>query len=229
MNDIGNIETTGGEKKGNWIKRNLASLLILIFVTTITVFLFVYRDSISDLGNYGYLGSFLVSLATNATIILPMPGLIMLLPLGAAFNPVLIGLAAGIGGVMGEMTGYLLGYSGRRIWGNNKAYQDAVGWLKKWGSIVVFIFTVTPLPMDVMGMAAGNLRFPLWKFFIACWIGKTVLYICIALTGAWGWDLFVRGQILTTPAAVIVIAAVAATVLVGLALFLERWTWKRGR
>ena len=38
---------------------------------------------------------------------------------------------------------------------------------------------------DVAGAAAGILRFPLWKFLVACFLGKTPKSILVALAGAW--------------------------------------------
>jgi uncharacterized membrane protein YdjX (TVP38/TMEM64 family) len=95
--------------------------------------------------------------------------------------------------------------------------------------MAVFVFTVTPLPLDVLGVAAGVLRFPFWKFFVACWCGKTLLYIGMALAGAWGWEAFVSGLLITSPISVGVSAALATLALLVLALFIENWTWKRGR
>jgi len=46
-----------------------------------------------------------------------------------------------------------------------------------------------PLVFDLAGIAAGALRFPLWKFILLCWLGRTILYIFIALSGAWGWEI----------------------------------------
>jgi len=39
-----------------------------------------------------------------------------------------------------------------------------------------------------VGIAAGALRFPVWKFLLFCWLGRTILYISIALFGAWGLE-----------------------------------------
>ncbi|MCX6003011.1 MAG: VTT domain-containing protein [Chloroflexi bacterium] len=145
---------------------------MFLLVVGITVALFLSRDEITKFGNYGYLGAFLISVFTNATILLPMPSILLIFPLGAAFNPLYVGLAAGFGGAIGEMTAYLAGYSGRGVWHNNPNYLKAVAWLKRWGMLIVFIFSVSPMPLDLMGLAAGNLRFPAWKFFLPCWPGN---------------------------------------------------------
>ena len=121
-----------------------------------------------------------------------MPGFLVLFALGASLNPVLVGLAGAIGGTIGEMTCYLLGYSGRGVVQNRAFYDRSVRWLRKWGVLAVFVFAVTPSPFDVVGMAAGLLRYPLWKFFLSCWLGKTLKYVGIALAGAWGWEAVLR-------------------------------------
>ena len=175
-----------------WLRGRIIPLLTVLLVIAITVALFVYRDSVSELGDYGYLGAFLVSLVGNATIILPMPSFLILIALGASFNPVLVGLSGGLGGTIGEMTCYLLGFSGRGIVRNKRMYDMAVRWLQKWGVWVVFIFAATPAPFDVMGMVAGLLRFPFWKFFVATLFGKVIKYVVLAYAGALGWEAVLR-------------------------------------
>ena len=215
------------------MKTNYLSLLTLFLVVAIFVslFLFFYRypEKIEAFESLGYLGAFLICLITNATVILPFPGIVLIFALGAAFNPLLIGLAAGIGGTIGEMTAYLLGYSGRGVVKNVKFYDRAAQWLKRWGSLTVFVFAATPLPFDVLGIAAGLLRFPFWKFFIACLFGKTLIFIVMALAGAWGWEAFLTGTLFTSPVPIAILAVLGVLVLLALALIVENWTWKRGR
>ena len=184
---------TAGIEQQNWLKRNYVSLLVLLLVLVITVTLFLYRDRVAELGSYGYLGAFLITLAANATVILPVPGIIILFPLGAAFNPILVGLAAGIAAPIGEITGYMAGYSGRGIAQRSRLYSQMVNWVDRWGSLAIFIFTLVPfLLFDLAGIAAGVLRFPFWKFFLVCWLGRTILYIGVTLAGAWGWEAVLR-------------------------------------
>lgn len=173
-----------------WLTNRFFFLLTVLLVIAITVGIFLYQERIAELSNYGYLGAFLASLAANATIFLPvLPNVFVILALGAFLNPLLVGLAAGTGAAIGEMTGYLAGYSGSSVIKNRKVYAKSVEWLKRWGTMTIFIFTVTPLPLDLAGIAAGALRFPLWKFFLACWFGKILLYTATALAGAWGWKI----------------------------------------
>jgi uncharacterized membrane protein YdjX (TVP38/TMEM64 family) len=216
-----------------WLRRNYASILVLLFVVAIVVGIFVfyqrYPDKFRQFENYGYLGAFLICLVTNASVILPVPGLILLFPLGVAFNPVFVGLSGGTGGTIGEMSCYLLGFSGRTLVENRRFYDEATRWLKRWGSLTVFVFAITPLPFDVLGIAAGLLRYPFWKFFIACWLGKVVLYIGMALAGRWGWQAYLSGMLFRSPISLGLLAAGVTVALVLLALVLENQTWKHHR
>ena len=169
--------------------KRYASLLSFLLVTALMVLLFIYRGAVVELGNWGYLGAFLIGLVGNATIILPMPGLLLLFALGTTFNPVLVGLTGAAGGAIGEMSGYILGYSGHGFIKNNQLYVKSEAWMKRFGSATVFVFALAPvLPIDVAGIAAGALRFPVWKFLVACFSGKAILYTGLTLAIAWGWQ-----------------------------------------
>ncbi len=179
--------------KREWLKHRFIPLLTLLLVVAITVVLFIYRDRVAELSNYGYLGAFIISLVANATIILPVPGLLLLFALGAIFNPILVGLVGAVGGAIGETTGYILGYSGRGVARGSKIYVRAEGWMRRRGFVTIFLFSLLPfLPLDVAGMAAGVLRFPFWKFLLACFLGKALLYIVLIKTGVWGWEVVLR-------------------------------------
>ena len=188
------IDTTSGEtdKKAKAPKRLFLSreqytrILVIVIVLAVTAGIFVFRDQVSNLQGYGYLGAFLISLVSSATIILPIPGLALIFALGDAYNPFLIGIAAGAGSALGEITGYMAGYSGQIVLKNNKTYLRMEHWMKRRGSIVIFVLAFVPNPIfDLAGAAAGVLRYPLWKFLLVCFLGKTPKSILVALAGAW--------------------------------------------
>ncbi|MFC1900306.1 YqaA family protein [Chloroflexota bacterium] len=208
----------------NKLKGKVIPVLTVLLVIAITVALFLYRDRVSELGNYGYLGMFIISLVSNATVILPVPVFMLIVAFGASFNPILVGLISALGGTIGEMTCYLLGYSGRGVVENRKMYDRAVQWLQKWGVLTVFIFAATPSPFDVIGIVAGLLRYPFWKFFIASLAGKIVKYVFLAYMGAWGAEILGGGM---NPVSAVIIAALVVGVLLIVALYIEDWTWKR--
>ncbi len=174
-----------------WIKRNFIPLLTLLLVIAITAGLFLFRDKLPELAGYGYLGAFLISLVVNATVILPAGNFLILSALGAVLpSATLVGLAGGIGAAIGEITGYMAGYSGRGVLEKSRLYLRLVNWVRRWGMMTIFVFSLVPFFFDLAGIAAGALRFPFWKFLLVCWLGRTILYIGIALAGAWGYNLF---------------------------------------
>jgi len=175
----------GSIRRWNFISRKLAVRIIIVLILIgITATIFVYRDNVEDLQEYGYLGAFLISLISTATIILPVPGIAAIYFLGDIYNPFLIGIAAGAGSALGEITGYLAGYSGQVIVENNKLYLRMERWMKHRGSIVIFLLSLVPNPFfDLAGAIAGVLRYPLWKFLAVCFAGKTLKNLIIAYAG----------------------------------------------
>jgi uncharacterized membrane protein YdjX (TVP38/TMEM64 family) len=225
MPDNENTGQDAGTKKKS-TRDKVISYSAMAAVIVITIVLLVFQNRVSALGNYGYLGTFFISMVANATIILPVPTFMLLIALGASFNPFLIGIIGGIGGAIGEMTCYLFGFGGRTVVENRRMYDRAVQWLQKWGALTVFLFAVSPSPFDIMGIAAGLLRFPFWKFFIATLAGKIIKYILFALAGAWGWTMFTKGF---NSATTVVLASLCAGAVLLIALSVEKWDWNRKR
>ena len=189
------LRMNGVNKQGelNGTKKRFIPVLILLLIIAIVVGVFFfyrnYPEQVSELKNYGYPGIFLISLILNATIIFPVGNVIVIATLGAALpSAPLVGLIGGAGAAIGEMTGYMAGYSGRTIVSRQKTYIRLERWVKKWGVLAVFVLSVVPFFFDLAGIAAGALRLPVWKFWIACWLGRTILYIIIARVGTLGWE-----------------------------------------
>ncbi len=164
-------------------------VLVLILVLGITAAIFVFRGRVANLAAYGYLGAFLISLLSSATIILPIPGIAVIFALGATYDPYLIGLAAGTGSALGELSGYMAGYSGQGVFKKSKTYLRMEGWMKRRGSLVIFVLAFVPNPIfDLAGAAAGILKYPAWKFLLFCFLGKTPRNILVAFAGAWALE-----------------------------------------
>ncbi len=166
---------------GGAVRRALA----LLFVIAISASIFLFRDRLVGLAAYGYVGLFLLNVATSATLILPVPGLALAFAAGSSFSPALVGLAVGSGSTLGELTGYLAGVSGRGVAENRVRYEQVRGWMARYGLWVIFVLSLIPNPLfDVAGMISGALRIPVWKFLGACWAGKVIKATLIAYLGA---------------------------------------------
>lgn len=185
--------------KENWLKKNFIPILTLLFVIAITVGIFLFREKVAELGSYGYLGAFLISVTFNAAVILAAPVLPILCAMGVALypitglvGPIIVGLAGGAGAGIGEITGYGVGYSGRGIVERSKMYNRMEGWVRRWGVLAIFILSLVPFFFDLVGIAAGALRFPLWKFWLASWLGRTLNYVIFVLASALGREAMLR-------------------------------------
>jgi hypothetical protein len=82
----------------------LFRILIIVLVLVISVVIFAYRERLAELAALGYPGILLVSILGNATIVLPAPWLALVFAMGSALPPVSVGLAAGVGSALGELT-----------------------------------------------------------------------------------------------------------------------------
>jgi len=144
---------------------------------------------------YGLLGLFIASIVGNATVLFPMPiDFFVLLVATLAQNPVQVlalGVVSGIGAAIGEMSAYLLGYLG--IKGFERAKKRSVvsideirERLQYRGMWVVFLGALTPFPFDIIGVAAGMIKYDPRRFFLAALAGKVIRYCLLAYAGFYG-------------------------------------------
>jgi len=133
----------------------------------------------------GYFGIFIVSLIGSASIILPIPFIVVVFSAGALLNPLLVGLSAGAGAAIGELSGYGVGYGAQTlITKHKKWFELAESWFQKHGGfLVIFIFAATPLPFDIVGLMSGAMKYPVKRFFIATLLGKIVANLIVAYAG----------------------------------------------
>lgn len=197
------------EAKPSWVKTKLVPIILLALVVVLAVAIFylwrVHPDKVEQLKGLGYLGVFIISLALNATVILPagnfaaMAALATTLPpvgfLGLSLPaPLMVGVIGGIGAGLGESMGYMAGYSGRAVASGKqkKLYERFEYWLTRWGMLFIFVFSAVPLMFDLVGLVVGALRYPYWKFLTACSLGRMLFYVVLSYAAVLGWDTFSR-------------------------------------
>lgn len=162
-------------------------ILAIVVVVASVVMAYAASQMVEDYRALGYGGAFLVSLFSSAAIVFPVPGLAVVFALGGILNPFLVGLFAGIGMALGELTGYLAGYSGEAVLHKIRFYDRVEYWMRRYGGIVIFIAAIIPNPFfDMVGAAAGAFDYPVWRFLLWCAGGKIAKSVIVALAGAWG-------------------------------------------
>jgi membrane protein YqaA with SNARE-associated domain len=162
----------------------LARIIALLIVVGISIFIFNIRDKASELAIYGYPGIFILAFLAYATVLLPAPGVAVIFTMGAVFNPVGVALAAGAGAALGELSGYLAGFSGQAFVERAGVYDRLTKWMKANGPLTILLVSAVPNPFfDIVGVIAGVLRVRVAVFLFWCWIGETLKMLFFALAG----------------------------------------------
>jgi len=148
--------------------------------------------------NFSYLGIFIISMIGTSTIFLPFPSyLIIALAAGIGLNPFLVGISAGLGSAVGELTGYFIGVGGEKIIEKErkkepKFIKKFVQLFKRFGFPIIVITAAIPFPFDAIGIVCGMLNYNIKKFLIATSIGKIIKCLLIAYAGSFAISYIVH-------------------------------------
>jgi membrane protein YqaA with SNARE-associated domain len=200
-----NESFTANEKtqsKTWWNKKNI---IILSSMIIFIVILAVIALSGTDLGSifndwtvayylmFGALGVyliiFLISTFANMTILFPVPYAAALAFIAIAIhegtitglNIWLLGIVAGIGAAIGEITAYYLGKGSAKLLESTEQ-SDAVQKMKDrirrgWAVPLMFLCAATFIPDDPLLILLGYAGYPLWKMLVTYFFGKITLCI----------------------------------------------------
>jgi membrane protein YqaA with SNARE-associated domain len=166
-------------------------LLTALLVTGFAFAFFFFDIDLAQLTTYGYIGLFLVSLISAASIVLPMPGAAAITGAGAVLDPVLgiptpilVGLVAGPAEAIGELTGYAAGYGGSALFQDRPFYPRVRAWMERRGVLTMFLLSSVPNPfVDVAGVAAGAVKLPVRRFLLGVVPGKVFKNVYLATGG----------------------------------------------
>jgi membrane protein DedA with SNARE-associated domain len=126
---------------------------------------------------------------TNATVLLPAPGVAIVYAMGGIFNPLGVTIAAGTGGAIGELSAYLVGFSGQAMVENRKFYEGVQPWIQKYGPWAILVLAAIPNPFfDTAGIVAGITKMPVGRFLLACWGGQLIKMGMFAFAGYYSLD-----------------------------------------
>jgi membrane protein YqaA with SNARE-associated domain len=151
-------------------------LLLAVGLSLAIVWLtYQYQHELRRLGHYGYLGLFIISILGNATLIIPAPVFVMACAAGLIYGPIGVGIVAGIGSAIGELTGYMAGAGGKALIPKGRLYERLHHFMQRHGMLTIFLLAAIPNPIfDVGGIIAGALQMKGWKFLLATALGKAI-------------------------------------------------------
>ena len=172
-------------------RTKILRIIAILAVIGVTLYTYTIRDRVEEFQAFGYPGIFVIALIANATILLPAPGAAIIYAMGAVFNPWLVGLAAGSGGAIGELSGYLAGFSGQAMIERTDIYDRIKPWVDKYGGWAILVLSAIPNPLfDVAGVAAGIAKMPIQTFLFFVWIGQLIKMTLFALAGKYSIEWF---------------------------------------
>ena len=187
--DLSLLEETEEKEASAPTTKPWLTILQIVGVLAIVVGAFwlgTQRELVQRFSQWGYVSSFLISLIGSATVILPAPGLALIIALGAHLNPVLLGVVAGCGSGLGELTGYFAGKAGRNLVSRQGRFNSILHHMTtRYTSPVLFFLAILPLPVfDFAGILAGALRMPILRFLTIVISGKIIKHVGAAYLGA---------------------------------------------
>jgi len=178
-------------KLGRW--EYWVGILGISLTIAMCVAVFCFWEEIRALEQWGYIGAFVISIFGGATILAPVPMTPVVFTLGGVLKPYFVGIAAGLGETIGGLSIYMTGYGGSPALVNIKygkiqsTYLRVTKWMEKRGSLTLFILSAVVNPFFYpAGLAAGALRFGVKRYFLICWVGKTIKCLTVAYAGYWG-------------------------------------------
>lgn len=156
-------------------------------MSTLTVYDWL-RDYLQKVAvQYKFLGVFIISLLGSASIVFPIPYTLVILFLGMnhIIDPLTLTVAGGLGSAVGQLSGYYIGCFGAKLVGveRRRRMEFFVRMFKKYGSALVFLFALTPLPDDLIIIPLGVLRYGFLRVFIPLLMGKVLMCFLIAYFG----------------------------------------------
>lgn len=174
-----------GVKRKGQLKYLLLLAAALLAVILVTVLVQKPTNFDEYIKSSGYIGVFIMALIGSASPIWPLPGSwAVFIAAGLGLNPIILGLLGGLGEPIGELTGYTAGFGGQVALQRFKRYNQIEGWMRRWGGPTIFVVSAIPnVFIKAATIAAGGLRYPIWKFFLFCWAGKTVKSLAFAFAG----------------------------------------------
>jgi membrane protein YqaA with SNARE-associated domain len=166
-------------------RRYLSLLAATLAITALSCAVLLLPINWALLGNYGYLGVFIITLVASGALVVPVPYLGVIVVAGMFLNPIAVAVVAGVASALGELTGYFLGKTGRAVLPKTRWYLAMERGMQRFGGPTIFVAAAIPNPFfDIAGILAGATKLPIWIFFPATFLGKSLRFFLLASLGS---------------------------------------------
>ncbi len=204
--DVGSHHLLPNKMSWKYVKVGLALMLILGTLVACVAVIY-YWEYIERFRDWGYLSAFIFGFVAGSSLPVPLPYLVVTFSLGGLLNPLLVGLASGLGAGIGGTLVYLFGSSGSRLLNGifnpnpdeeestkgRRLYQRLAYWTHCRGPLVVFLMSAILNPLFApMAITVGALHFGFRRFLFWCVLGNVVKSTIIAYCGYFGLAFILR-------------------------------------
>ena len=140
----------------------------------------------------GYTSIWFLAFIGAALVFLPVSALAAVCVAATVdLNPFLIAVVAASAEAVGELTGYLAGMGGKSFFERNRFYLRFKNLFSRYAALTLLVGSTIPNPLfDVMGVAAGSILYPVKRFLLLVFIGKTIKFTWVALGCYYGVTWF---------------------------------------
>lgn len=182
-------------------KLDIGFLLLLVGISILSIDLLInpsHRELIENISRYPPFQNLLIGLLTTFWVclignLLPIPTPYTFVVCFSSqpflqlniFIPLLIGIVASLGCLVGEMGGYLVGRGAFKIISeerrsNLKRYQQYLIEHPKTAPFLLYLFGLTPLNDDMVTIPLGLIKYNIKKTIFWVWLGKLSLMLIFA-------------------------------------------------
>jgi len=164
-------------------------LISIVFVATGLV---LWTTGTFNIESAGYTSIWFLAFIGAALVFLPVSSLAAVCVAATVdLNPFLIAVVAASAEAIGELTGYLAGMGGKAVFERNRFYLRFKNLFLRYAALTLFFGSIIPNPLfDIMGVAAGSILYPVRRFLLLVFIGKTIKFTWVALGCYYGVTWF---------------------------------------
>tara|TARA_R100000656_G_scaffold47698_1_gene38725 strand:+ start:329 stop:874 length:546 start_codon:yes stop_codon:yes gene_type:complete len=165
---------------------------LLISAAFIATGLVLWTTGTFNIETVGYTSIWFLSFIAAALIFLPVSALATVcVAVALDLNPFATALVAASAESIGELTGYLAGMGGKSFFEHKRFYLRFKNLFEKYSFLCLLIGSAIPNPLfDVLGIAAGSILYPVRKFLLLVFIGKTLKFTWVGLSCYYGATWF---------------------------------------
>ena len=165
---------------------------LLISIVFIATGLVLWTTGTFNIESAGYTSIWFLAFIGAALVFLPVSALAAVCVAATVdLNPFLVAVVAASAEAIGEMTGYLAGMGGKAVFERNRFYLRFKNLFLKYAALTLFFGSIIPNPLfDIMGVAAGSILYPVRRFLLLVFIGKTIKFTWVALGCYYGVSWF---------------------------------------